>query len=59
MFLGFLVGALSLIKFCQMKQLTHILNILHFNAFNYFEVDNFLCVIHKCILFNMQSNCLL
>ena len=34
MLLGFLAGDLSLIKFCQMKQLTPILNILHFNAFN-------------------------
>ena len=41
MFLRFLVGDLSLIKFCQMKQLTHTLNIYIFNAFNYFEVDNF------------------
>ena len=34
------VGDLSLIKFCQTKQLTPISNILIFNALNYFEVDN-------------------
>ena len=33
MLLGSLVGDLSLIKFCQMKQLTPILNILHFQCF--------------------------
>ena len=33
MLLEFLVGDRSLIKFCQMKQLTSILNILHFQCF--------------------------
>ena len=33
MLLGSLVGDLSLLKFCQMKQLTPILNILHFQCF--------------------------
>ena len=31
--LGFLVGGISLMKFCHMKQLTPILNILHFQCF--------------------------
>ena len=31
--LGFLVGDISLMKFCHMKQLTPILNILHFQCF--------------------------
>ena len=61
MLLGFLVGDLSLIKFCQMKQLTPILIILHFQCF--FEINLkwtiFSLGIHKCILLIMQSNCLL
>ena len=45
MLLGFLVGDLSLIKFCQMKQLTPILNILHFQCFKSIRSGQFFHVL--------------
>ena len=41
MLLGFLVGDLSLIRLCQMKQLTPILNILHFQCFKLIRSGQF------------------